>query len=117
MVDHAAKCVAVCPTKGGAAAGAAEALAHRTITMGAMPKRIFTGQGGFTGMHQVWAALLQRPGIAKRHAVDKGPAGGSHSGPQAKNISRMAPPKAPSDGASPLFSLYSIALLTTLFLS
>jgi len=89
MVDHATKYVVVFPTKGETAADAVEALTHYIITMGTIPKRIFTDRGSFTGIHKVWTALLQRFGIGKHQAMSKNPQGDSHSESQVKNISRI----------------------------
>ena len=89
MVDHATEYVVVSPTKGGTAADAVEALTHYIITMGTIPKRIFTDRGGFTGIHKVWTALLQRFGIGKHQAMSKNPQGDSHSESQVKSVSRV----------------------------
>ena len=89
MVDHATKYTVVFPTKGETAEDAVEALTHYVLTMGTMPRTVFSDQGSFTGIHEVWTALLARFGINAHQALSKNPRGDSHAESMVKQVTRL----------------------------
>ena len=89
MIDHASKYTICYPTHGETAKDAVAALTHWILTMGTMPKTIFSDQGAFTGIHQVWVALLARFGINSHRAMSKNPRGDGHAEQGVRQINRI----------------------------
>ena len=89
MIDHSSKYTIAYPTQGETAKDAVAALTHWILTMGTMPKTIFSDQGSFTGVHQVWVALLKRFGIKSHRAMSKNPQGDGHAEQGVRQINRI----------------------------